>query len=203
MAKDRAVDSAVLDSGLTQIADAIREKAGTSDALAFPAGMAAAIAGISAGGSGGSGGIATGVFIPAEDMGSECDVTITHNLGEIPKLAVLYKELSEPSGFGSESMTSGEVALSIAVHGEFMGVGYYYASSSYTSTINIAAAKYGGSGKAINLSSSSAAALNGSCVHSCTTETAKLFPIKNGTKTFVAGHRYRWILMTEEVYNAL
>lgn len=51
MAKDKAVDSAVLNAGLTSIADAIREKAGTTEALSFPAGMAAAIAGIETGGS--------------------------------------------------------------------------------------------------------------------------------------------------------
>ena len=50
MAYDKVVDSAVLDAGLKQIADAIREKGGTSDNLAFPAAMAEAIAAISAGG---------------------------------------------------------------------------------------------------------------------------------------------------------
>lgn len=55
MAIDKAVDSAVLDANLTSIADAIRAKAGTSDKLAFPAGFAEAIAGITVGG-GGEGG---------------------------------------------------------------------------------------------------------------------------------------------------
>lgn len=50
MAYDKVVDSSVLDAGLKQIADAIREKGGTSDNLAFPAGMAEAIAAIEAGG---------------------------------------------------------------------------------------------------------------------------------------------------------
>lgn len=50
MAFDKVVDSAVLESGLTSIANAIREKAGTSDALAFPAGFAEAIAAIESGG---------------------------------------------------------------------------------------------------------------------------------------------------------
>lgn len=53
MAFDKVVDSAVLDAGLKQIADAIREKGGTSDSLAFPAAMAEAIAAIEAGGGGG------------------------------------------------------------------------------------------------------------------------------------------------------
>ena len=50
MAYDKVVDSAVLDEGLKQIADAIREKAGTTDALAFPQAMADAIAAIQGGG---------------------------------------------------------------------------------------------------------------------------------------------------------
>ena len=50
MAYDKVVDSAVLDAGLKQIADAIREKAGTTDALAFPQAMADAIAAIQSGG---------------------------------------------------------------------------------------------------------------------------------------------------------
>lgn len=50
MAYDKVVDSAVLDAGLKQIADAIREKGGTSDNLAFPSAMAGAIAAIEAGG---------------------------------------------------------------------------------------------------------------------------------------------------------
>ena len=50
MAYDKAVDSAVLDAGLTAIANAIREKGGTSDNLAFPQAMANAMAAIEAGG---------------------------------------------------------------------------------------------------------------------------------------------------------
>lgn len=70
MAYDKAVDSAALDAGLTAIANAIREKAGSSGALAFPDAMAAAIAAIE-----GGGGVALptgiamecGVYIPAEN----------------------------------------------------------------------------------------------------------------------------------------
>ena len=67
MAKDKAVDSAVLNAGLTVIADAIREKAGTSDLLAFPAGMAEAIAAISSGG-GDAENMIHGLYTPAEDV---------------------------------------------------------------------------------------------------------------------------------------
>lgn len=44
MAIDKAVDSAVLDAGLSQIAKAIRSKGGTSANLSFPTGFANAIA---------------------------------------------------------------------------------------------------------------------------------------------------------------
>ncbi|MBO7251796.1 MAG: hypothetical protein J6V25_04125 [Oscillospiraceae bacterium] len=50
MAK-RVVD----DTSLTAVADAIRSKAGTSEALAFPGGFVSAVEGIEAGGSGGGG----------------------------------------------------------------------------------------------------------------------------------------------------
>ena len=53
MAIDKAVDSAALEAGLRQIADAIRAKGGTSAQLAFPAAMAEAIAAIESGGGGG------------------------------------------------------------------------------------------------------------------------------------------------------
>ena len=55
MAYDKVIDSAKLDADLTTVADAIRSKGGTSEALAFPAGFVSAIAAIEAGGSGGDG----------------------------------------------------------------------------------------------------------------------------------------------------
>lgn len=71
MAYDKVVDSAVLDAGLKQIADAIREKGGKSDTLAFPAAMAEAIAAIEAGGGGDitihNRKVEFGSFVPASD----------------------------------------------------------------------------------------------------------------------------------------
>ena len=75
MALDKVVDSAVLDAGLKQIADAIREKGGTSDSLAFPTAMAEAIAAIEAGG---GGSFATGSITPATNTQA---LTIEHGLG--------------------------------------------------------------------------------------------------------------------------
>lgn len=50
MALDKAIDSAQLDADLTAVADAIRNKGGTSEALAFPGGFVDAVGAIEAGG---------------------------------------------------------------------------------------------------------------------------------------------------------
>ena len=52
MAYDKIVDSSALDGGLTMIADAIREKNGSTDTLLFPDEFVAAIQSIEGGGSG-------------------------------------------------------------------------------------------------------------------------------------------------------
>ena len=52
MALDKAIDSAQLDANLTAIADAIRTKGGTSEALVFPDGFVSAVQAIQAGGGG-------------------------------------------------------------------------------------------------------------------------------------------------------
>lgn len=78
MAYDKVVDSAVLDAGLKQIADAIREKGGTSDNLAFPQAMADAIAAIEAGGGGGGGlDFLNEVFNSTEIQAGTCTIAET------------------------------------------------------------------------------------------------------------------------------
>lgn len=52
MAYDKVIDSAELDADLTAVADAIRTKGGTSEALSFPDGFVSAVEGIQAGGGG-------------------------------------------------------------------------------------------------------------------------------------------------------
>ena len=52
MALDKVVDSAVLDAGMTVVADAIRAKAGITDQLVWPEGFKTAVDGIQTGGSG-------------------------------------------------------------------------------------------------------------------------------------------------------
>lgn len=77
MAFDKVVDSTALEAGLTQIATAIREKGGTTDVLAFPDAMVAAITAIQAGG--GSSWtdnysvFATGTFTPTENV-AQCSI---------------------------------------------------------------------------------------------------------------------------------
>lgn len=52
MALDKVIDSAQLDANLTAVADAIRTKGGTTEALSFPSGFVSAVEGIQAGGGG-------------------------------------------------------------------------------------------------------------------------------------------------------
>lgn len=83
MAYDKVVDSSVLDAGLLQIANAIREKGGTSAGLTFPGGMAAAVAAIEAGGGlpGGFSALASGtVTLSSAAYGH----VIAHGLGVTP-----------------------------------------------------------------------------------------------------------------------
>lgn len=72
MAFDRVVDSAYLNSGLTEIAEAIRRKGETTASLAFPTEMAAAIEAIKAGAGGAIGEAVLRVGYPA---GAVCTVT--------------------------------------------------------------------------------------------------------------------------------
>lgn len=65
MAYDKVIDSAVLNANLKSVADAIREKSGTSGNLAFPAGFAEAIAAIEVGG---GGRFASGTITLAQDV---------------------------------------------------------------------------------------------------------------------------------------
>lgn len=78
MATYQVVDAEQLNAGLTEIGDAIRAKAGTSGALAFPSAMAEAIANIPSGGG-----------IPLETSA----VTFTYN--DTSNIYVTYTGLSE------------------------------------------------------------------------------------------------------------
>lgn len=78
MAYDKAVDSAVLNAGLTQIANAIRAKTGAGGTLAFPSGFVSAIEGLSSGIN-----ATAGTFTVAQHTK---DYQLAHGLGEVPVL---------------------------------------------------------------------------------------------------------------------
>lgn len=98
MAFDKVIDSATLDADLTSVADAIRAKGGTSDALVFPAGFVSAVEAISAGG-----GLKfdMGSFTLSEDVSANLftnpgnavyGAPIPHNLGEIPDFIMVWTD---------------------------------------------------------------------------------------------------------------
>lgn len=132
MAYDKAVDSAVLDAGLTAIANAIREKGGTSDPIAFDA-MANAIAAIEAGG-GGSGtgsGYATGTYTVASDitigMGISKALKIDTGLSEVKFFAFTRNQkVSNPSNY---ELISG---IWVYNNGDYYGIRYQKSTSSNT-----------------------------------------------------------------------
>ncbi len=73
-------DYLVQDTSLTEIADAIRERGGTTAPLSFPSGMASAIRGIQNGG-----GDLSSVDVYVADFTSNADLTIT--AGAVDKYA--------------------------------------------------------------------------------------------------------------------
>lgn len=87
MAYDKVVDSTVLNAGLTTIANAIREKGGTSETLDFPDGMAEAIAAIETGNL-----IValSGTFIITETSRQYYEVTFDTPLSVRPKLVLCH-----------------------------------------------------------------------------------------------------------------
>lgn len=91
---------------LTNIADAIREKTGGTDALTLD-GMAAAIAGISAGG---GGGVFYETFTPEADMNSSSLITLTHGLGAYPDFVILAQLSGE-----TDTVETGQVFMSAAI----------------------------------------------------------------------------------------
>ena len=77
----------VQEESLVAVADAIRAKGGTSDALSFPTGFAEAISAIQAGG-GGGGAVTSGTVTALESSVH----TIQHNLGVVPSVLFWYTE---------------------------------------------------------------------------------------------------------------
>lgn len=88
---DKVVDSAVLDANLLSVANAIRDKAGTSEDMAFPDGFVSVIEAISAGG-GMPEGMNAFLFTMTETYANTADgwtLVIPHGLNVAPKFAVV------------------------------------------------------------------------------------------------------------------
>lgn len=100
----------ITEATLTGIADAIREKAGTSAAMR-PDEMAALIQSISGGGK-----VAWGSFTPTGSYTSSVD--ITHNLGVVPNLIVIFVAKSITA-------TSRMVALHVMPGATYITMTYY------------------------------------------------------------------------------
>lgn len=93
MAYDKVVDSAALDGALTGIADAIRGKTGNTEKLTME-GMAAAIAGIQAGGGGLPEGMNAFFLTLTETYNTSAagwEIIIPHGLGTVPAFAVVMR----------------------------------------------------------------------------------------------------------------
>lgn len=134
MAYDKVVDSAVLDAGLKQIADAIREKGGTSGNLAFPAAMAEAVAAIASGGIDvpdvGNRVFHAGVIIPAETISSNYSFAVPSSVNALDSGRCLF--LMEASDFGTSKYGSGKSAGGIAFMFKNSNAGYgFYLNSDF------------------------------------------------------------------------
>ena len=175
MAYDKVVDSSVLDAGLKQIANAIREKGGTSDNLAFPTAMADAIAAIEAGGGNTLNGkkIMTGT-ITTENSVAEIIIPISREeMESVFGYAVSGADYKHIAGYYDEGAKNGLV--NGALHGlSFLGISgspHYYNGSSVTRGSATAAL--------IQISSTGGIRIRG----------------YNSTYGFIPGRIYRWFIM--------
>ena len=144
MAYDKVIESSKLDSDLTSVADAIRSKGGTSEALAFPAGFVSAIEAIEAGG-GGGGGEVTPPTTPTDGK-TRVYIRLEHGrtspmLGVCPKgtVTVDWGDGTEPDTLTGTSTTTvkwtptheytapGDYVIALTVEGT---MGFYGNSSS-------------------------------------------------------------------------
>lgn len=87
---DKAVDSAVLDANLLSVANAIREKAGTSETMPFPDGFVSVIEAIASGGSGLD--YDMGEFVLDADVGSGLGISVPHKLGVVPEFICVWTD---------------------------------------------------------------------------------------------------------------
>lgn len=185
MALDKVIDSAVLDAGMTAVADAIRAKAGTTDPLAWPDGFKAAIEAISGGGG-------TGL---AYDMGEfvlEADTTgliyISHNLGEKPGFILVWTD--DYVGVTNPDETNA-TSLGFVWFNQIMGLENWLTSSAHGegTTVNFTQSK-GSTGMNVVKPSSGSYTLKSDAVSA---ESFKLVKIGN-TAYYRAGTTYKYFV---------
>ena len=110
------------EASLTAVADAIREKSGTSEGLTFPEGFVNAVAGIQAGGG--------GIYVKEEQFTRNTSRTtiIEHNLGRIPKFFAVF------TGEGYVNTEKTLRAFTALAVGGKVGYCYFYMGSNTGNT---------------------------------------------------------------------
>ena len=186
MAMDKVVDSAVLDAGMTSVANAIRAKTGNADLLAWPDGFKVAIEAISGGGS-------TGLHYDMGEFVLENDATflndyIRHNLGEKPGFIIVWTDdyvgVTKPD-------TNYATNLGFVWMNQIMGLDNWFTSavSGEGTTVNFTQSK-GSSGMNVVKPTSSAYTIISDDVSS---ESFKL--VKSGNATYWrAGTTYKYFV---------
>lgn len=128
MAYDKVIDSAVLDADLTAVADAIRAKGGTSEALSFPDGFVSAVGAIQAGGGGGNDATAIARSILDKTIARYVDDEPINIMGGVFKDCKMLEYVNMPNTDGSWSgiqtdIFSGCVSLETAIVPSFRDAG--------------------------------------------------------------------------------
>lgn len=97
----------VEEASLTAVADAIREKTGTSEGLSFPEGFVNAVAGIQAGG--GENKLFITEITPETDIynGNNEGVFLQHGLGAIPDFVIVHRKDHSTGINGNSVLISG------------------------------------------------------------------------------------------------
>lgn len=173
------VNRTMLDAGLTQIANAIRAKGGTSAQLAFPDGMAAAIAAIEAGGGGGINATA-GTITVATDTN---DYVITHGLGETPKFFAI----------GMNSDASNLTGKNYILIGAF---GFSDYAIQYRISLNSSGSTVSGICKGVPITINSSSRQSISEANENTIEVASY----TGSQKLVSGTTYYWVAIGSGVF---
>lgn len=189
MAFDKVVDSSVLDAGLKQIADAIREKGGTSDNLAFPTAMAEAIAAIESG----NGKLITGTIT----FDSQTDaITLQDAFPPQTQAPVLYFVAETGVPASNESHTKSRLLSMFNIRGDGGIIsdtkGSYIGGALYSTAGN-----YSADVKKINVGTrfNQSSAPTGTYDYDCMTgniSNGLLYFNPNTSPGFIAGRTYLW-----------